>query len=69
MKILGKSKPPDINQKLFRTRKHKIIPSFFQTGIQPFKSFSPSDFSEKLSAGLHKRAWLENEIPTNPDIK
>jgi hypothetical protein len=36
--------------------------------IHPVNSYMPLDFSEKLSVGLLKRAWLGNEIPIEIDI-
>jgi len=39
------------------------------TSIHPVNSYLPMDFSDKLSVGLRKRAWLANEIPIDLNIK
>lgn len=39
------------------------------TSIHPVNSYFPLDFSEKLSVGLLKRAWLNEEIELNIDTK
>lgn len=39
------------------------------TSIHPVNSYFPLDFSEKLSIGLLKRAWLGNEIHINLDLE
>jgi len=38
------------------------------TSIHPVNSYAPVDFSEKLSVGLLKRAWLGDEIKLNIDL-
>jgi len=37
--------------------------------IHPVNSYLSLDFSEKLSVGLLKRAWLGNEIPIEFELK
>lgn len=39
------------------------------TTIHPVNSYFPLDFSDKLSVGLLKRAWLGNEMHIHVDVK
>ncbi|HKL09088.1 MAG TPA: hypothetical protein VJ896_09955 [Bacteroidales bacterium] len=39
------------------------------TSTHPVNSYLPMDFSDKLSVGLQKRAWLANETPIDINIK